>query len=143
VTDAADTKQSESRLGDSAAETGTVAAIGSPDIGTPADHAGFAPLDNPPRLDGVELIGVPDPPEPMPLQSEPAGVSSDAPESEGELDEGTAPPTAPVFFAISADLIQRAKEIALETERIDIDVAGIVKINGILGADEATLEQEE
>ena len=143
MADTADSNQPESRGGDSAVETGTVAAIGSLDAAHPAASEGFAPLDNPPRVDGVELIGAPDPSELTPLDSKVEDPGPEALESEIEPDRGSPPLVAPIIFTISADLIQRAKEIALETERIDVDLARVEEVSGVLGADEATLEQEE
>ena len=80
-----------------------------------ADEAGFGPLEDPPRVEGVELIGRdPDDPGPPALES---------------ADSASTPPEEQVGFVLPVELMQRADQIGQETAVIAAQVLEIEKVN--------------
>lgn len=114
----------------SPATTGTVA-------GTSDDAAGFGPLQDPPRIDDVEIIGGPaddeavagegaaDETSPIP------GLNQEAAEAEG-LQTGDAVSTPSLDqpgFVLPPALMQRAEQIGQDTAAISAEVNGIERAN--------------
>ena len=129
-----------------AVATGTVAAVPSiveggapqPEQATgavypSADAAGFGPLEDPPRVEGVELIGEP-----------PDAEANLALESDGSV---SIPEEEQVGFVLPLELMQRAEQIGEETAQIAAQVLQIEKVNevaeGAMSAESADLGAEQ
>ncbi len=93
-----------------------------------AEAAGFGPLEDPPRVEGVELIGQPPDEEfPQPLESEPAA---------------SIPPEEQVGFALPVELMERADQIGEETAVISRHILEIEKANEAASAAHAATTAE-
>ena len=99
-----------------------------------ADGAAFGPLDDPPRVEGVELIGDPVD-DPAAVQSPPiaSGVAGvEDPDADRRLESSEAvsnPLMEPVGYFLPPDVMQRADEIGRETLAIAAHVAEIELAN--------------
>lgn len=114
----------------SSAMTGTVA-------GASDDVAGFGPLQDPPRIDDVEIIGGPADDETVEgvgaadENSRLPGLNPDGAEGEG-LETGDAVSTPSLDqpgFVLPPALMQRAEQIGQETAAISAEVNGIERAN--------------
>lgn len=103
---------------------------------------GFGPLEDPPRLEGVPLIGDPEKPMDEEAAADTAGGSAAA-----GADEEFAPESVsgidPALLAIAPELAVRAGEISEETTRIGQEVAGIEQSQAFTEADELKPVEEE
>lgn len=90
-----------------------------------ADAAGFGPLEDPPRVEGVELIGHPLEDDPVPA------LESD--------DSVPIPSSQQVGFVLPVELMQRADQICHESALITAQVVEIEKANE--AAEAATLAE--
>lgn len=102
---------------------------------------GFGPLEDPPRLEGVPMIGDPDKPE----SSDEAGDGGRGGEaSDGDSDPAEHPAEIdPALLAIDSDLAARAGTIAEETVRIGQQVTQFEQSQAFGEADELKLVEEE
>lgn len=134
---------------ESEGQTGTV--VGMPetqDLGqTPASggesgtvEGGFGPLEDPPRLEGVPMIGDPDKAE---LDGETGGEAVDPGTSVGVSESESPPEIDPALLAIDPDLAARAGAIAEETVRIGQQVSAFEQSQAFGEADQLKPVEEE
>jgi len=104
---------------------------------TPQAESGFGPLEDPPKLDGVKMIG-----EPEEHEQATAADSSEVALAESESPVEEAPSIDPALLAIDPALAARANEIANETAAIGEELTQIEHANGTDGLDEADGAEE-
>jgi len=107
--------------------TGTVAAAdASAEPSTPPPE--FGPLEDPPRVEGVELIGEPGEGEGKPETHSP-DLSSETPLALESGDVGSIPLRQRVGYLLPGDVMQRASDVREETAAIAAEVTEIEKAN--------------
>ena len=138
---------------ESGQSTGTVAALPQPAVAPTEDsqaqvarpgpdREGFGPLEDPPRLEGVPLIGDPD--NAVDEVGEANAVEGVDEGASALIDENDSEPLIdPALLVISPDLAARAGEISRETARIDQEVEDIEQSQGLNETDTVAPAEEE
>lgn len=107
--------------------TGTVAAADlSAESSTPPPE--FGPLEDPPRVEGVELIGEPGEGEERTEAGSP-DLSNETSLALESGDVGSIPLRQPVGYLLPKDVMQRASDVREETAAIAAEVTEIEKAN--------------
>jgi len=107
--------------------TGTVAAVdASAEPSTPPPE--FGPLEDPPRVEGVELIGEPEDGEGQ-AEARSSDLTDETPLALESGDVGSTPLRQRVGYLLPKDLMQRATDVREETAAIAAEVTEIEKAN--------------